>query len=91
MEAEDFLTQDKLDKLQEGIDDNNGIVDYKEIELLMEEYHKSKFELIEYNKLKKDYDELHRYKEELFELACKSCKGLANDELFELVEKYKDA
>lgn len=39
MKAEDFLTQDKVDKLQLNTDDNNGIIDEDSIINLMEGYH----------------------------------------------------
>lgn len=40
--AIDFLTQEKIDKLQHDQDDNNGVVDDEAIALLMEEYHQHK-------------------------------------------------
>jgi hypothetical protein len=38
---------------------------------------------------KKDFDKMREYMEELFEIASNNCKGLAHDELFEIVEKYE--
>ena len=42
MKAEEYLTQEKIDKLQCDMDDNNGIVDDEKIAQLMEAYHESK-------------------------------------------------
>ena len=49
MKAEDFLTQEMFDKLQEEVDDNNGMIDAYSITKLMEEYHQAKLNLLNIN------------------------------------------
>ena len=38
----------------------------------------------------KEYEKIKNYVDELFEIASNNCVGLANDELFEIVEKYEN-
>jgi hypothetical protein len=42
MTAEEFFTEEKMYELQFNTDDNNGMIDYDYIIVLMEDYHKHK-------------------------------------------------
>jgi len=35
MKAEDYLTQEMIDKLQADVDDNNGVIDWDDLEPLL--------------------------------------------------------
>lgn len=43
-EAEEYFTQDKIDKIQYETDDDNGVIDEKGIVELMESYHQHRLE-----------------------------------------------